>query len=72
MDKKEKKEIQKPLSLAIVELKKELAYAINNSGIPIYITEMVLKEMLSDVSVISNQIREQEKTQYLELNKSND
>ena len=45
MDKKEKKEMQKPLSLAIVELKKELANIINNSGIPIYNTGMVLKEM---------------------------
>lgn len=70
MDKGEKKDIQKPLSVAIVDLKKDIANAINTSGIPIYIAEMVLKEMLSEVSTISNQIREQEQAQYSELNKN--
>ena len=70
MDKDEKKDIQKPLSVAIVDLKKDIANAINTSGIPIYIAEMVLKEMLSEVSTISNQIREQEQAQYSELNKN--
>ena len=65
---KEKKEIQKPLSVAIVDLKKDIVNAVNNSGIPIYITEMVLKEMLNEISTISNQIREQEQAQYMELN----
>lgn len=67
---KEKKEIQKPLSVAIVDLKKDIVNAVNNSGIPIYITEMVLKEMLNEISTISNQIREQEQAQYMELNKN--
>ena len=67
---KEKKEIQKPLSVAIVDLKKDIANAVNNSGIPIYIAEMVLKEMLNEISTISNQIREQEQAQYAELNKN--
>lgn len=67
---KEKKEIQKPLSVAIVDLKKDIANAVNNSGIPIYITEMVFKEMLNEISTISNQIREQEQAQYMELNKN--
>lgn len=67
---KEKKEIQKPLSVAIVDLKKDIANAVNNSGIPIYIAEMVLKEMLNEISTISNQIREQEQAQYVELNKN--
>lgn len=67
---KEKKEIQKPLSVAIVDLKNDIANAVNNSGIPIYIAEMVLKEMLNEISTISNQIREQEQAQYVELNKN--
>lgn len=45
---------------------------INRSGIPIYITEMVLKEMLNEVSMVSSQVQEKERTQYMESNQNNE
>lgn len=72
MEEKEGKKIQKPLSVSIASFKKDMVDIINRSGIPIYITEMVLKEMLNEVSVVSSQVQEKERTQYMESNQNNE
>lgn len=72
MEEKGEKKIQKPLSVSIASFKKDMVDIINRSGIPIYITEMVLKEMLNEVSVVSSQVQEKERTQYMESNQNNE
>ena len=72
MEEKRGKKIQKPLSVSIASFKKDMVDIINRSGIPIYITEMVLKEMLNEVSMVSSQVQEKERTQYMESNQNNE
>lgn len=72
MEEKGEKKIQKPLSVSIASFKKDMVDIINRSGIPIYITEMVLKEMLNEVSMVSSQVQEKERTQYMESNQNNE
>lgn len=55
----------KPLSLLIGELKQNIAEIINHSGLPIYISEMVLKDIANDVTQASNRVKETEYQQYM-------
>lgn len=55
----------KPLSLLIGELKQNIAEIINHSGLPIYISEMVLKDIATDVTQASNRVKETEYQQYM-------
>ena len=57
----------KPLSLMISELKQNIAETINHSGLPIYISEMVLRDIVNDVTQASNRIKETEYQQYMML-----
>lgn len=56
----------KPMSIVISELKEGIVTIINNSGLPLYITEMILKDILSDVTMVSNQIKEKEYQEYVQ------
>ena len=56
----------KPMSIAINELKEGIVTIVNNSGLPIYIAEMILKDILSDVTMVSNQVREKEYQEYVQ------
>ena len=55
----------KPMSIVISELKEGIVTIVNNSGLPLYITEMILKDILSDVTMVSNQVKEKEYQEYV-------
>lgn len=56
----------KPMSIVISELKEGIVTIVNNSGLPLYITEMILKDILSDVTMVSNQVKEKEYQEYVQ------
>ena len=57
---------EKPLSVAIAEVKKRIASIINGSGLPIYISEMIVKDIYNDIVQVSNQVKDTEYTQYIQ------
>lgn len=59
----------KPMSIVLSEVKNGIIGILNQSGLPIYVGEMLLKEILTDVSHISNQVREREYQEYMEIQK---
>lgn len=59
----------KPMSIVLSEAKNGIIGILNQSGLPIYVGEMLLKEILTDVSHISNQVREREYQEYMEIQK---
>lgn len=59
----------KPMSIVLSEVKNGIISILNQSGLPIYVGEMLLKEILTDVSHISNQVREREYQEYMEIQK---
>ena len=59
----------KPMSIVLSEVKNGIIGVLNQSGLPIYVGEMLLKEILTDVSHISNQVREREYQEYMETQK---
>lgn len=59
----------KPMSIVLSEVKNGIIGVLNQSGLPIYVGEMLLKEILTDVSHISNQVREREYQEYMEIQK---
>lgn len=63
---KEKQTNEKPLSVAITEVKKGIASIINGSGLPIYISEMIVKDIYNDIVQVSNQVKDTEYTQYMQ------
>lgn len=61
------------MSIMINETKNGIVSILNESGIPVYIGEMILKDILNDVSQISNQVREKEYHEYIKkLQKTNE
>lgn len=56
----------KPMSILLSEVKNGIIGLLNQSGLPIYIGEMLLKDILNDVSNISNQVREKEYQEYVQ------
>lgn len=63
---KEKQTNEKPLSVAITEVKKGIASIINESGLPIYISEMIVKDIYNDIVQVSNQVKNSEYAQYVQ------
>ena len=57
------------MSIVLSEAKNGIIGILNQSGLPIYVGEMLLKEILTDVSHISNQVREREYQEYMEIQK---
>lgn len=57
---------EKPLSVAITEVKKGIASIINGSGLPIYISEMIVKDIYNDIVQVSNQVKDTEYTKYIQ------
>lgn len=56
----------KPMSVILNEVKGNIVNIINQSGLPIYITEMILKDIVNDVSEVSRQVREKEYQDYIQ------
>lgn len=57
---------QKPLSVMITELRNNLVTTINDSGIPIYLVEMILSELSQEVSQLSAKTVREEQLKYEE------
>lgn len=57
-------EVQIPFSMRIKNLKNRIINDINSSGLPIYIAEYVIDDIVKDVKITSNQIKQQEKAMY--------
>lgn len=57
-------EVQIPFSMRIENLKNRIINDINSSGLPIYIAEYVIDDIIKDVKITSNQIKQQEKAMY--------
>ena len=57
------------MSIVLSEVKNGIIGILNQSGLPIYVGEMLLKEILTDVSHISNQVCEREYQEYMEIQK---
>lgn len=60
----DKKNIEKPIIIAKEELCQKITLAINESGIPLFVIEYILKDMLNDIHNINQQILENEKIKY--------
>ena len=63
---------QKPASVAHAELIDDLTMAINNSPLPSFIIESVLKDLYNQVRSLSRQQYEQDKQQYEQAMKEYD
>ena len=57
-------DIDKPLIIAKEELCQKITQAMNESGIPLFIIEYILKDILNDIHNINQQILENEKINY--------
>ena len=60
----ENKVIEKPIVIAKEELCQKITQVINESGIPLFIIEYVLKDMLNDIHNINQQFLKNEKVKY--------
>ncbi len=53
-----------PVSILIRNTKVKISEAINTSGLPASVLELVLKEMYTDIKLFSDEIYQNEKTEY--------
>ena len=56
--------IVKPMSVVRQELTEQLVNDINNCGLPLFVIEYILQDMLAIVKTAARQQYEMEKTQY--------
>lgn len=60
-------DIQKPITVARSEFINSMATLINESGLPPFIIEPVLKDMLYDVKIMAQKQLEQDTARYHEM-----
>lgn len=60
-------EIQKPITIARAEFVSDMTSLINNSGLPPFIIEPILKDMLYDVKLMAQRQLEQDTVRYNEM-----
>lgn len=60
-------EIQKPITIARSEFISDITSLINNSGLPPFIIEPILKDMLYDVKLMAQRQLEQDTARYNEM-----
>lgn len=58
--------MEKPLSLRLKDLKKEINEVIINSGLPIYIIEPIFKDVYRDIANLSLQTTLKQEKEYLD------
>lgn len=63
-DNSNEKVINKPISVARDDLIGDFAKAVNESGLPIYMIEYIIRDFLNEVSRVAAQQAEKEKQQY--------
>lgn len=56
--------IQKPTIVATEELKQSLVNLINTTEVPLFVTEMVLENILAQIKMANSRQYQTEKTQY--------
>lgn len=56
---------EKPLSLIIKECRENIESVINNSGLPPYLLEPILKDYYNQVSILSHNMIVEEENEYL-------
>ena len=56
--------MDKPLPLKIQEFQKEVSDAIAKSELPIYILKYLIKDLYSEIEVMSNEIAQKEVNEY--------
>ena len=54
----------KPISLVIDDFRKNLASVVNNSGLPLCISELIIKELYDEARELSKQQLLMDKEQY--------
>lgn len=62
--------MEKPISMIIEETKQELISVINKCQLHPSLTEMILKDIYTEISMLSMNIRNQEKEKYLQEQES--
>lgn len=60
-------EVQKPITVARAEFISSMTSLINNSGLPPFIIEPIMKDMLYDVRVMAQKQLEQDTARYREM-----
>ena len=60
----EKTNIEKPLALKKEDLQNNLINLINNSGLPLFIVEYILKDLLQEIRTLNEQWVNPEKLRY--------
>ena len=56
--------MDKPLPLKVQEFQKEVSDAIAKSGLPIYILKYLIKDLYSEIEVMSSEIAQKEVSEY--------
>lgn len=57
-------QINKPLSIARQEFIEKMVEEINTCGLPLFVVEPILRDLLNEVSIASKRQYETEKAQY--------
>lgn len=57
--------INKPLTVAYEDFKATIINAVNNSGIPVFMVEIVLQSILNEVKPVAKRLYEDERTRYM-------
>ena len=57
--------MDKPLSLVLRDTKKDLIQVCNNSGLPIFVLDMVIQDIAKDISIMATQQLQREEAAYL-------
>lgn len=60
-----KKEINKPITLIRAELISNLTNSINNSSLPAFVIEPILKDLYNEVRALTQQQLEEDRKNYL-------
>ena len=60
-------EINKPISVMYEEFKQELANLINNSGLPAFVIEPVLRDCVNEVRIVADNQFRSDKSAYEKL-----
>ena len=56
--------MNKPITVAYENFKSDLTKLINNSGLPAFVVELVLRDYLSEVGIIAQNQLQSDKTKY--------
>lgn len=64
--------MEKPLSVTMTEIKTNIAKIINESGVPMYILEPIVRDIYEQICKVGNQQMEREAKEWEESQKEED